>query len=338
MQLRERDCYFDNLKGCLILLVVFGHLLEPFLATGASSIRLVYLAIYAFHMPLFAFCSGWFSTGLTPQKLVHNVLYPYAVWQSIYCIFYRTALGSSDMELHYATPVWVMWYLLSAFFWGLMLPLFRSERRRGAALALICAAAMGLLAGFFNEIGYYLSLSRTLVFFPFYLCGYYGHTYKAALPGKKALAPAAVLAALGLGALVWRRDFDATHFYESCGYAQLGGSLFIRLFHYVLAAALSVLVMALTPRRPTLLSRLGQRSMQIFLLHGLLVSWLSQRWLSRLPWLPSPYIILACALAGALALCLLLGSPPVTWLLRPLLRLPVRSAAVPAGSGLSPHE
>lgn len=335
MQLRERNCYFDNLKGGLILLVVFGHLLEPFLAAGTASIRLVYLTIYAFHMPLFSFCSGWFSVSLTPRKLVSNVLYPYVVWQSIYCIFYRTVLGNSGMELHYATPIWVMWYLLSAFLWGLMLPLFRSERRRGMVLALCCAAALGLLAGFSNEIGYYLSLSRTLVFFPFYLLGHCCRVRKAVLPGKKWLAPAAVLSALGLGILVCCKNINAINFYEAVGYAQTGGSLFVRLFHYVLAAALSVLVMALTPRRPTPLSRLGERSMQIFLLHGLLVSWLSQRWLSRLSDLPSPYVILVCALAGALALCLLLGSRPVGWLLQPLLRFPFPSSA---GSGPSPHE
>lgn len=338
MHLNTRDSYFDNLKGVLIVLVVFAHLLEPFLSTGSRSIRLVYLAIYAFHMPLFAFCSGWFSVSLTPRKLVRNVLYPYAVWQTIYCIFHITVLGNSAMQLHYATPVWVMWYLLSVFLWGLMLPLFRWEHKYGMVLALACAAALGLLAGFSNEIGYYLSLSRTLVFFPFYLLGHCCRVRKAALPEKKWLALAAVPAVLGLGMLAWRRDFSTIYFYEAASYAQTGSSLLVRLFHYVLAAALSVLVMALIPRKPTPLSHLGERSMQIFLLHGLLVSWLSQFWLSRLSGLPSPYVILACALAGALAACFLLGSRPVGWLLRPLLRLPMPSPLSSAGSGPSPHE
>lgn len=109
MRLNTRDCCFDNLKGFLIVLVVLGHLPDPFLTAGSGSIRLTYLAIYAFHMPLFAFCSGWFSVSLTPRKLVRNVLYPHAVWRSIYCLFYITVLGNSAMRPHYATPVWVMW-------------------------------------------------------------------------------------------------------------------------------------------------------------------------------------------------------------------------------------
>ena len=56
--MKTRDAKIDNLKGILIFLVVFGHLLELVITKGHA--KYIYELIYSFHMPFFIFLSGYF--------------------------------------------------------------------------------------------------------------------------------------------------------------------------------------------------------------------------------------------------------------------------------------
>jgi len=65
---KERDYLFDNIKGLLILLVVFGHMIESFAFKKSTSINVMYYAIYTFHMPIFIFISGYFSKKIIKEE------------------------------------------------------------------------------------------------------------------------------------------------------------------------------------------------------------------------------------------------------------------------------
>ena len=54
----KREYRFDNAKFILILLVVFGHILEHFQGRYVPGI---YRTVYLFHMPMFIFISGYFA-------------------------------------------------------------------------------------------------------------------------------------------------------------------------------------------------------------------------------------------------------------------------------------
>ena len=57
--MRQRIQLWDNIKFLLIFCVVLGHLVDDF--TGVSDIcKIIYLFVYAFHMPSFLFISGLF--------------------------------------------------------------------------------------------------------------------------------------------------------------------------------------------------------------------------------------------------------------------------------------
>lgn len=60
--MKERDVYFDNLKFILILLVVMGHLFQPF--NGGITIGPIFKFLYSVHMPLFIFVAGYFSKNV----------------------------------------------------------------------------------------------------------------------------------------------------------------------------------------------------------------------------------------------------------------------------------
>ena len=69
----ERNYKMDNMKALMIYLVVFGHMLECFNGT----IRWwIYLTIYSFHMPVFAYITGYFSR-INPERTIRGILYPY---------------------------------------------------------------------------------------------------------------------------------------------------------------------------------------------------------------------------------------------------------------------
>ena len=149
----QRSCRLDNVKGLLMLLVVFAHLLELFSGPG----RLwLYETIYLFHMPAFVYCSGYFARF--SWKKVGKSLLPYALFQTLYVLFVLALGGRHAHPL--TTPYWLMWYLFSMVLWTLCLPL---AERCGPRLSLLLSAAAALAVGYVTGVGYPFSLSRTIV-------------------------------------------------------------------------------------------------------------------------------------------------------------------------------
>lgn len=56
----KRDSFYDEVRGFAILLVVFGHSIQSLVPDFQTDP--LFLGIYIFHMPLFAFLSGMFFT------------------------------------------------------------------------------------------------------------------------------------------------------------------------------------------------------------------------------------------------------------------------------------
>ena len=66
MEEEKRVKFWDNIKGILIVLVVFGHFLYEFRSN--LTLELVTKVIYLFHMPAFVFLSGYFSKSENARK------------------------------------------------------------------------------------------------------------------------------------------------------------------------------------------------------------------------------------------------------------------------------
>ena len=67
MAIKQRNPYWDTLKAMLIVLVVLGH-------TGTAMGNKWLSVIYAFHMPLFIFISGYFSKKQSLSLLEGGVI------------------------------------------------------------------------------------------------------------------------------------------------------------------------------------------------------------------------------------------------------------------------
>ncbi len=266
----SRNNHLDALRGAGILLVVFGHMIEQ-PSAGSPVLQSIYVGIYSFHMPLFVFLSGIFARerleGRDYSKIVWTLVLPLVVFQLAY-------IGMSRLTGWYAyslfTPYWLLWFIASMIFWRLLLPLFASP----AGLAV--AIAISVAAGYDDGIGYTLSVSRTLYFLPFFVLGHlYGEPLVAMARRHRlrfaltfCIAVGAVLAwwMLGLnpGALTGSRDYTS-------GAADADYPALARLSLMLLGGAAAVGFAAIVPARAAMLGWLGERSLAVYLLHGLVV-------------------------------------------------------------------
>ncbi len=122
-------------------------------------------------MPAFALLSGAVASSKANARLLRNVLFrlllPYVVFQGLHALAAQMPLWPDDGPPGVTTPYWLFWYLLSLAGWRLLLPIF-AQLKRPVAFAIARAIAGGCA----SDVGYYLSLSRTLVFFPLFLLGW----------------------------------------------------------------------------------------------------------------------------------------------------------------------
>ena len=166
MPITNKRHFIDNIKVVLIFLVVFGHLIERYIDTS-DTLMAIYMFIYIFHMPLFIYISGYLSKNVNKSKKIFlkDLLIPYIflniIWYSLAYIY------TGDINLPIIYPGWTLWFLLSLFFW-------RSSLKYLIKIKYILPISfiLGILIGLIPN-GSILSFSRTIVFLPFFLLGYY---------------------------------------------------------------------------------------------------------------------------------------------------------------------
>ncbi len=322
-----RDPFWENAKLILMVLVVCGHALEPWLLLDPY-VDAAYVWIYSFHMAAFAFISGRFSKADGSRKSIVSaavaLLVPYVIFQVIYRLMDTYAWYGEPLHFQWTHPYWLLWFLVSLFSWRLLLPLVARLPWAGALLLVIA-----LTAGIFDQIEYDFSLSRILVFFPFFYAGFWWGRRRegrisqwAALPavrlGARVLTPISVAAAWFLAP-----TFDTRWLYGSNPYRWLEVSLWegvaVRLAVLASAAVMVTVFLAWVPRHRTSFTVMGGRTMTIFLIHGLVVkSWIT--WGGVVPIGDEAFTgyRVLIALGWGVAITLLLGSRPVSWVVRPL--------------------
>ena len=170
--MNRRVPYWDNFKLLLIFLVVFGHFLLPLSNNDERVITHVCNWIYLFHIPAFVFVSGRFSRSFIKNDkkeikltgfLCLYIFFTIALW-IVDLVFNKTFHPKSLLSTSGAP-----WYLLSMFSWYLLM-IYVSKLKFHISFPL--SLGLGLLAGVYPECGSFLTLSRTIVFFPFFLLGF----------------------------------------------------------------------------------------------------------------------------------------------------------------------
>lgn len=269
-----RNPYFDNVKAILIILVVFGHVIEFFL--HIQNIKFLYMLIYSFHMPLFIFCSGYFAKRDT-NNIVKRLIIPYAIFQITYLIFDRHVLEVDNIYT-FTTPYWILWYLFSCIFMNIILLFIKKVNIK----IVIAAFVIGLLAGRDETIGYYFSLSRTLVYFPFFIFGFYlkdinfdFFKFKSSLYVRIFSIITAICGTVYL--FINTNEITHTWFYGSLSYQYTYSNIFTRVKTYLLALIFSIFILVVIPKiNIRSFTVIGVNCMTVFLLHGFIIKYLGK--------------------------------------------------------------
>lgn len=270
----ERNPYFDNAKLILIFLVVFGHMIQPFI-DGSSGLTTLYMWIYTFHMPAFIFLAGFYAKGSGNKdyiiKLAKKLLVPYLIFQFLYTGFYFF-IGKESWQTGVFHPHWSLWFLCSLFSWHILLALFK---KFPIVLSVSFAVFIGLIVGYFGEIGHTFSLSRTFVFFPFFLLGYWITEKHVMWLKRKAIKTVSLIVLLVVAAAIYiAPEFNSGWLLASKSYGDLGmpayGGL-TRLVVYVTSTIMAMSILAWIPQKKSRLSHLGTRTLYVYLLHGFLI-------------------------------------------------------------------
>ncbi|MFK9092859.1 acyltransferase family protein [Bacillus salipaludis] len=323
----KRSKFFDNAKFILIFLVVFGHLISP-LKEQDGILFTLYTFIFLFHMPAFILISGYFAKGYKKKgylkKSVKKILVPYLIFQIIYSIYYYVIGQENRLNFDLLHPHWTLWFLLSLFFWNLLLYAFARMKWIGFAAAII----MGIVIGYVDNVGSFLSLSRTIVFFPYFLLGFLlnGNQLKRVIRSKFSLPAGMVIIMatwlfIGLGfpkdAVPW---LLADTSYENMGGMEWTDGL-IRALQYGLTLMVVFGFLALIPSTQYKLTKIGERTLYVYLLHGFIIKSLQAIVPDEsLPFISGNYLLLILL---SFIICLILGSYFIKKYTRPLVELKV---------------
>jgi len=265
----KRDSYFDNYKGLLIILVVISHFVGAF--TGKSHLfTFIVIAIYSFHMPAFVFVSAYFSKNNSLLKLVKTLLIPYVFFQIIYFILAKYMWGREE-QFQILSPYFTLWFLLSLFCWRFLID--KIIRIKGI---LPISFILGILVGFDTTIGGFGSLGKTMRFLPFFILGYTFNKEKFMnFINKRTIKTGSYLLLISIFlSLFFSCDYISIHVLTmKNSYTKVDllkwGWLY-QTFVYIISTLLIYLIATAIPKNRHWYTFLGQRTMSIYLLHGII--------------------------------------------------------------------
>lgn len=306
---KNRSAYWDNIKGFLMLLTVFAHMLFQ-LQDNSYTINRTVDIIYMFHMPAFVFISGFFGRSERSHSFesIIRLIFLYFIFNSIVGLAY----GFTSL----LSPMYSYWYLVALVVWRLTA--HRIAKFKEIMLILFVIA---LFVGFYPSVDNTFAAARIIGFYPYYMSGYLLDREKSdKLINKKYINRMAVGSVLAIAFLLLSAAAYSYFTYTDSALQMLGYDepiqSFGRVVLYVIAfLAIYALRCIFPDKEIPLLTMFGRNSLWIFVLHRPITLMLSGYMMK----LTAAYAILA-ALVGTVIICVVLGNDLVAERLNKFLR------------------
>lgn len=303
--MKQRSLFWDNFKGILIFLVVFGHFIYTYaIKLPDSMAAYVYNFIYSFHMPAFIFCSGYFSRSERSRsgEALLKLLLSYLLFNTLMLFFTRFYMGTSVKIL---TPYYSYWYLLSLIAWR-----FLAGKLGNIRGILALSVMISLMMGCSKEFTNLLSIRRTVAFFPFFVAGYRMDREKVdrflerRKPWQMILSGIGVLAVALIAARVVN-IFDPTESMLVMGTYSQSVHLYFRIAVFAVSAvAIAGMFLTVPNCEIPLISKSGRNSLLIYLVHRFITI---VYYRELFPYGTYGWRYLLYAFAAAIVCCWLLG-------------------------------
>ena len=337
---RQRDYWFDNIKGVLMILVVIGHMIASFY-TASPFMKYLYDAINFMHMGAFLILSGYMSKRRVDQKdyisVINKNIIPYITAQLF--LYFTSVIVPNGLKAANSTyfdksdfsfflPIFQLWYLMAIIIFVLVSMKLKPSRR--PILFMVGAIALTLICGSVEQVNVF-KLTKVISYYPFYLLGYLlPKDFMVTVRNKWQVLIGAVPVLLGYAYFMSRQDwvvgikniYGLSSTYEKVGELAFGlHPVFGRLFMVLVVPVVAFAFFAIVPRKKCLFSKLGQNSMSIFVLHSLFVVAfrclnyeykIVTKYLSSLP-------VCIVFVIGCVAITFLLGSDFVKKMFKPVL-------------------
>lgn len=269
-----RNYYLDNLKFILILCVVVAHFALKL--TYIKEIKYLLYFIYIFHMPCFIFINGYLAKRMNTGGRLRVDKIMVILWMYFLFKVGNYALGiffGEKAELDLFVDKSAPWYLFALSIWYIAVPLL--ERIKTNYL-IAGSFLIGLMVGYVGSVRDIFSLSRVFVFFPFFILGFCLTDKKLEdFLNKRLRIPAFLILTVVFSCFVlfWEHLSPVKDIlYGSSPYkTSLDGlatyGFFIRGLWYLLVLIVALSVMLLVPRCKLFFSTLGERTMQVYMIH-----------------------------------------------------------------------
>ena len=294
---KERSAYWDNIKGFLILLVVFGHVLYK-LQNMSPVINSTVDFIYLFHMPAFIFVSGYFGKSERSRSFesIIKLIFLFFVFNSITVFI--------EGYTNYLQPIYSYWYLIALILWRLTA--HRIAKFKFINLILIVTA---LIIGFFPAIDNHFAAARIIGFYPFYMLGYQLSEEKQTEfinkeYWKRVIVGACLFFGSGISAFASMLLFSYKNGAFELEPYERPMDVFGRIVFFIIAILMTYAIRCFAPdKKIPFLTEFGRNSLWIFVFHRLFTLWIGD----AIRYYPLPFIM-AVAFLSTFILCFAFGN------------------------------
>lgn len=248
--------------------MIIGNSIE-YIEPNGINMHYFILILYLFHMPLFAFISGYFykNSRRNVKEMITKTISLYFFFQIFYYFFDKLLFKSPGIDIQLFYPRWTLWYLLTLTFLYIICSFISNKK-----IWFIVSLIISIIIGYDTSVGTHISLSRTFFFLPIFILGMifkeeYINIIKKYL---KYLIPCLFIIIIILFSI--RNKVTVDVFFEYTYYEfhndNANISMLLRIFHYLSAFIIGSILLALTPKKKTFLSYLGKNSLLLYLAHS----------------------------------------------------------------------
>ena len=262
-----RECVWDNLKVIMILGIVFEHTLIVY--DYPHWLELIWALFISWLMPLFTLISGYWFKQRSVKQLLEKYLYPMLLFSAINFFIGYFFYPNYHKGLHLIG--YAMWYLWALFVFALITPKLIKKYRIKNLLVInliliviynfipICAEIQTCL----NAVQF----NRIIGFYPFFLLGILLNKHTLSVRYLPFYSIGTII--YMLMAILFDRFAYSSGFYIMPTFSIK--QVFYLLTSYIFIGAICLFLINITSKKELYITKFGSRSMNVYLLHMLVV-------------------------------------------------------------------